>query len=116
MMDHLEKGTDEHLSLVSSEYKAMEAKYEDINHKRRSSIFMSQTSQKIPLSSYVVHSRFGQFGAATRIHLIPDFNAAIVHYFNDQGYGRALTSGPVNLQKHRLTVTPIHAPKNLFDV
>ena len=119
MIDHLEKGAEEHLSLVSSEYKAMEAKYEDLKDRFKSQkkiayIYVSNLPENS--TEQLVHSRFGQFGAVTRIHLIPDFNAAIVHYFNDHGYRRALTSGPVNLRKRCLTVTPIYAPKSLFDV
>ncbi len=115
MPDHVEKNVKEHLSMVSSKYKVVVKKFEDLEVK------CEDMKTKLPKKDYIIYvsnlseasdsmqvrCRFYLFGAVTHVEMIPSHNAALIHFASESGYTRALTTYPVNLHKRQLVLTPI---------
>ena len=115
MLDHMEKNTKEHLSLVSSKYQRTRTKYKALKEhaipKVAGNIEYLHVSNLSECSTEgMLCSLFGQTGTVTRVHMIPFCNAAIVE-MNKDSYARTLERSykcGINLLRHRLRITPIY--------
>lgn len=115
MPDHLEKNMKKHLTLLTEKYKDIESKYENLKaNTTESNDIRYLHISNLPEAAHcdVLHSRFGQFGAVTRIDMVPSRNEAIIVFANSSGYTNALSYAQyhqVNLLKHSLRVTPMYS-------
>ena len=114
MPHHMEANAKEHLSLVTSKYKDLEAKYNNIKKNTtelKATKFLYVSNLPPTVHEQMLHSRFGQFGVVSNIDIIPSKNAAVIEFASDDGYTRALSASrfPVNLLQHSLAVTLMYS-------
>ena len=113
MSDHMEANMKEHLSLVSTKYKDLEAKYENLKKNTTESEttkFLYISNLPPAASESHLHSRFGQFGVVSKIDMIPSRSAAIIEFASDESYTRTLSFSskyPINLLRYSMKVTPM---------
>lgn len=121
MPDHLETNTEKHLSLVSSKYKDIEAKYENLKENTTESKaikFLYVSNLPAAAHYQMLHSRFGQFGVVSSIDMVPSRSAAIIEFATNGGYTKTLSASryQINLLKHSLQVTPMYSsPGTAFE-
>lgn len=114
MPDHLEKNTEKHLSLVSSKYKDIEVKYDNLKENTTESKaikFLYVSNLPSAAHNQMLHSRFGEFGVVSKIDMVPSRSAAIIEFAMNGGYANTLSASrhQINLLKHSLHVTPMYS-------
>lgn len=111
VQEHSDKNVKGHLSLLSSKYKEIEAKYENLTKAHASGegiAYLYVSNLPVGVHEQMLRSRFGQFGVISRLDMVPARNSVIVEFEEKQCYTRVLESRhSINLLKHRLIVTPI---------
>lgn len=111
----MEANTKKHLLLLTSKYKDLEAKYENMKTnttESKATKFLYISNLPPAVHEQMLHSRFGQFGTVSSITIIPSKRAAIIEFASDDGYTRTLSAARlfrVNLLKHSLEVTLMHS-------
>ncbi len=113
MPSHLREEAVEHLAMVSNKYQELEASFEDLKKRSLSGrqiqyLYVSNLMSSMQACDQKVRSRFGQFGTVTEITMIPSHSAVLVGFENQWEYKKALTSGPINLLRQRLNLTPVY--------